>query len=46
MNELEDDKKKLDKFNMDPELYDYYTEMNFLLNDICHFVVDENMKGL
>ena len=46
MNELEDDKKKLDKFNMDPELYDYYTEMNFLLNDICHFVVDENMKEL
>jgi len=46
MNELEDDKKVLDKFNMDPELYDYYTEMNFLLNDICHFVVDENMKEL
>ena len=46
MNELEDDKKVLDKFNMDPELYDYYTEMNFLLNDLCHFVVDENSKEM
>lgn len=46
INELEDDKKILDKYNMDPELYDYYTEMNFLLNDLCHFVVDENSKEM
>ena len=46
INELEDDKKMLDKYNMDPELYDYYTEMNFLLNDLCHFVVDENSKEM
>ena len=46
INELEDDKKILDKYNMDPESYDYYTEMNFLLNDLCHFVVDENSKEM
>ena len=46
INELEDDKKILDKYNMDPELYDYYTEMNFLLNDLCHFVADENSKEM
>ena len=42
--EVEEEKVKLSKYYMDPELYDYYTEMKKLLNDICHFVVIDKKK--
>ena len=46
LTELEEEKAKLNKYHMDPELYDYYTEMNILLDDICQFVVEDKNKEM
>ena len=44
LNELKDEKSKLNKYYIDPELVDYFTEMYILLNDICDYVLDVDEK--
>ena len=46
LTELEEEKKKLQKFNIDPELFDYYSEMFILFNDISIFIISDQEKQL
>ena len=47
LTELKDEKKKIESANIDPELFDYYYDMSFLLEDICNFVlVIDNKKKI
>lgn len=47
LNELKDEKKKMKVVDIDHELVDYYSDMNFLLEDICTFIlVVENKKKI
>ena len=44
LTELQEEKKGLSKYNVDPELFDYYNEMDILLNNFCYFVVSDEKK--
>ena len=44
LTELQEEKKGLNKYNVDPELFDYYNEMDILLNNFCYFVVSDEKK--
>ena len=46
LTELEEEKKKLQKYNIDPELFDYYSEMFILFNDISIFIISDQEKQL
>ena len=46
LTELEEEKKKLQKFNIDPELFGYYSEMFILFNDISIFIISDQEKQL
>ena len=46
LTELEEEKKKLQKYNIDPELFDYYSEMFILFNDISIFIISDKEKQL
>ena len=46
LTELDKEKKKLQKFNIDPELFDYYSEMFILFNDISIFIISDQEKQL
>ena len=47
LNELKDEKNKMKVVDIDHELVDYYSDMNFLLEDICTFIlVVENKKKI
>ena len=39
MAEINDEKIKISKYNVDPELFDYYNEMTILLDQICNFIL-------
>ena len=38
LKELEEEEKKVGNITADPQLEDYYSEMNFLLEDLCNYV--------
>ena len=42
LKELEKEKKKLENVTADPELEEYYSEMNFLTEDLCNYVKSLN----
>ena len=44
LTELQEEKKGLSNYNVDPELFDYYNEMDILLNNFCYFVVSDEKK--
>ena len=47
LKDLKDAKKKIKTANIDPEQFEYYTYMSFLLEDICNFVlIIDNKKKI
>ena len=47
LTDLKDEKKKIKAANIDPEQFEFYTYMSFLLEDICNFVlIIDNKKKI